>query len=582
VQNPRDKQMADNLIFLSKLYPNKKIIAWGASYHFANEIGTIELTPMSIRYGHRLDSVMKSNEPTDLARDLDGAVPMGKLLKSYFWNDLYSISFSSFDGSFGMLGYSPTSFETITPPQGSIEASLVAQNYPMSFVDFTSMPSSKFYCSAMGNVPLYAPWKNIFDGHLFIKTSYPPSFPDPTATSPTNAPNSLIVKKIKTGHRSIRGRVIDAETKAPVSYANIYSAGSNIGVASNEQGEFIFNPPSSDQQVKLVFSSVGYQTDTLTLRELRNKTVVELLPKTYLLSDIVVRSKPLTAKDIIKLAEKSISENYLQEPHNQELFYRVKSFTEDSVVSNEEATVVLFNNLGYQSGLNQTKNIKGDILQFRNTTKETQSDKWTGVGSLWLMYGHDIVLDKSNVLHRVNYYDATLAGVTEFDGRKVYRIEFVCKKPGAYTVGFGYPSPQSAEGTIYIDVDTYAILKYECLIQRKSWKNKRNPEWTTYPYGHYLTQTYKRMGDRYVLSYMKRVDFSINTNTSTQKSYKDVQLFELLSTNVILKDLVIPQKSMINIKTGAEPKQDRDFWSTHNIVLEDGLRSYDRFFTKQN
>ena len=34
VQNPRDLQMAKNLIFLSVLYQNEKIICWGASYHF--------------------------------------------------------------------------------------------------------------------------------------------------------------------------------------------------------------------------------------------------------------------------------------------------------------------------------------------------------------------------------------------------------------------------------------------------------------------------------------------------------------------------------------------------------------------
>jgi erythromycin esterase-like protein len=47
VQNPRDLQMAMNLIFLAELYPDKKIIGWGASYHFANEVNRYKNTELT-------------------------------------------------------------------------------------------------------------------------------------------------------------------------------------------------------------------------------------------------------------------------------------------------------------------------------------------------------------------------------------------------------------------------------------------------------------------------------------------------------------------------------------------------------
>jgi erythromycin esterase-like protein len=43
-KNPRDEQMAKNLIFLSEIYPNEKMICWGASYHFSENINQIEYT----------------------------------------------------------------------------------------------------------------------------------------------------------------------------------------------------------------------------------------------------------------------------------------------------------------------------------------------------------------------------------------------------------------------------------------------------------------------------------------------------------------------------------------------------------
>ncbi|MFN7258526.1 MAG: erythromycin esterase family protein, partial [Cyclobacteriaceae bacterium] len=81
VQNPRDLQMAKNLIFLSTLYPNSKIICWGATYHFANQIQLHRATTLSRTFAHRLDSLEKNHEPTNFDKLLEGAVPMGQVLK---------------------------------------------------------------------------------------------------------------------------------------------------------------------------------------------------------------------------------------------------------------------------------------------------------------------------------------------------------------------------------------------------------------------------------------------------------------------------------------------------------------------
>ena len=575
VQNPRDEQMAKNLIFLSTLYPEKKIICWGASYHFANKIELIEHTELTKQFVHNMDSVQKNRDPTDLTKDLDGAVPMGKLLKTHFNDELFSISFSSYEGAFGMLGFDSTSLASITPPKGSIEEYLTKNNYPIGFVNYDSISTGSFYTSSLGNIPIYAPWKKIFDGHFFIKTSYPPSFPV-TVSEPSINISAYRNPKISSDqYFNVKGKIIDAKTKEGIGYVNISIINSNKGTSANSDGLFDFNFSEKKLSAKIIFSSVGYQTDTLTLQQLKKNIVVELVPRSYLLSDIVVRSKLLTAKEIIRRAEKKIGDNYLQQPHNQEVFYRTKYLANDTVTFKEEASILLLNTTGYQSGLNQKKNIKGEILQLKKAVGY-HSDIWGGIGSLWLIYSHDVILDKANVLHRVAHHDVSLSGVTEYDGQKVYIINFKCKKPGSYTVGIGYPSPESAEGFIYIDMENYAVLKFECTMYRKPYKYRRHPGITNYPSCYQLTQTYKKTNGKYHLNYSRMLTIYKDVDIIKNTSSKYVRIFELLSTNVSTDNLILMYKSIMKLKVGYQPKYDEKFWGVHNYFVEDDLKSYDK------
>jgi len=579
VQNPRDLQMAKNLIFLSELYPNKKIIGWGASYHFANKIELFKNTELTKRYAQKLDSLEKNDEPTDVESQLAGAVPMGRVLKDKFGPSLYSISFSSFEGEFGMLGTASISMHSIRPPVESIESKLADRINDHTFVDYREIgDQTYFYSSVLGNLPLFAPWQNVFDGLFFTRKSFVPSF---SAMKDPNLDSKVIQRPFKpTPKRQNVGtkRVVDKETKLGVSYASIYLLNTSKGVASNSDGEFIFNTPKAKRTDKIVFSSIGYRTDTLTYQEFIKANKIELMPIANQLEEIVVRSKPIRAKDIVKLAEKKISENYYQDANQQEFFYRVKQYQGDSVVFNEEAAVLVYNPVGYKSKANSTKKLKGQILQFRNTTNnEDRRNSWAGIGSLWLIYTHDLILDKDNVLHRSAYYDLKLNGITFFENRKVYDISFDCKKPGSYTTGFGYPSPISATGKIFIDVNTYTVLKIETIIQRQSYKSKRRPNWLQDPYGHQIIQTYKEYDGKYFLNYSKQVHYGKWTNTKTSFSYNSIEIRELLSTDILTKSTESITTSLTNIKS-SPTKETPSFWTNHNLKLEDNLEESYKIF----
>jgi len=580
VQNPRDLQMAKNLIFLSTLYPNDKIICWGATYHFTNQIQWHRSTSLTKTFAHRLDSLEKSNEATDFDKLLAGAQPMGQMLKNHFGDNLYSLAFSSFEGSFGMLGFSPKSIKPIEPPNGSIERFLVDKNFHFAFVDYSKKRNTEyFYSSALGNLPIEAAWPKIVDGLFFIKRSFPPSLPtvnDERVSHPAKVTDKSIKRKPV---QAIVKRVIDKDSKEGIPYATVSLMNTSKGVACNSVGEFAFNWRSTSAD-KLVISSIGYVSDTLSVDEFKKNKEFQLLPKLYELDAIEVRAKALSAKEILKKAEKNISSNYCQLSHQQEFFFRVKEYENDAVTFNEEASTAVYNQNGYKSLTNITKQLKGEILQFRNTTRNQQKDLWSGVGSLWLILTHDVVLDKDNVLHRPSYYDLTLTGKTILEGRLVYEISFYCKRPGAFTTGFGYPGPLSAKGKIFVDVTNFAVLKFEILIYRKPYTSRRHRDLTYDPYGHQLVQTYKQYNGKYFLNYSKQISFYKLFNSKTNKYLNYAHIKELLSTEITFEDKDVSKKpNLAGIKSKI-PVEDPNFWNNHNIVVEDKVAEIYKLLNK--
>lgn len=569
VQNPRDLQMAKNLIFLSTLYPNSKIICWGATYHFANQIQLHRATILTKTFVHRLDSLEKAHEPTDFDKLLEGAVPMGKVLKNHFGDNVYSLAFSSFEGSFGMLGFPPKSLKPIEPPAKSIERYLVDKNLDFAFVDYSNnRNASYFYCSALGNLPLEAAWPKIVDGLFFIKHSYPPSIPvasDTTNSVPIKVTNPTVQRK---PIRASVKRVTDKSTKEGIAYATVSLMNTSKGVACNSVGEFAFNWKSNPAD-KLIISSIGYFSDTVSVLEFKRSNNFELVPRQYELEALEIRAKALSAKEILKKAEKNISSNYYQLPYQQEFFFRVKDYDNDSVMFNEEASVMVYNQDGYTPSSTIQKKLKGEILQFRNTTKNQEKDLWSGVGSLWLMLTHDVVLDKDNVLHRPGYYELSVIGKTVLENRLVYEISFDCKRPGAFTTGFGYPGPLSAKGRIFVDVANFAVLKFEILIYRKPYSSRKYPHLRYDPYGHQLIQTYKQHNGKYFLNYSKQVSFYKILNSKTEKHFNYAHIKELLSTEITLGEKDISKKLSLSSIKNKIPTEEPAFWQNHNIVVED-------------
>ncbi len=564
VQNPRDKQMAENLIFLKETYPNEKIIGWGASYHFANRLNEFEYTIATENYLKKVysqaDSIANHNhtniqDEIELVKDLSFAIPMGQILKETYGDKLFSLAFTSFEGKYSNFMYDKI-FPVLQPPKNSIEFKLKKQGVKEKLV-FLEHIDNKFYVSALGYIPLYANWNSVFDGLYFIEKMYPPKYSEYDSNeeklSIFNSPNTIV------------GTILDMETSEQIAYADIYYANNNLSTVSNLKGQFSISNLKG-QNSYLIFSAIGYESDSLHVQKLQKTNAVRLKKSKadIVLNEVVVTAKfkTLTPNEIIEKARKNIKTNYVQTPYNQKFHFKIQEYSlKDSLNYNlEEAIIQTYNKKGVSGSNNPENRFFGEIQNLRNNTDKFDNNRFhNGVGSLWVVLNKDIILSKSNVLYRTTAYDLTNEGTVTYKDRKVYEISFVNNSPGAYSTGYGYPAPKSSKGIIFIDAENYAVLKYEHCIQRIPYVSKKNKN--TIQSWHKIVQSYKQVNGMYFINLL---DITTTTKVFTpQNKPLDtfVHLQKLVSNDIDTKTISILKRPLIDLKTGFTKTINNKLWN---------------------
>jgi len=575
VQNPRDLQMAKNLIFLSELYPNEKMICWGASYHFSNRIknfGYTDVTEGYLKEQVALENEISksSNSTFEEIKSLKFALPMGEILKDHFKDKIYSLAFSSYEGEYGLVG--EKTFPILMPPSNSIEQKMVADNNTKVFVDFDKNDTRSYYCSVLGNMPLKANWNAVFDGLLFIKKSYPPVLTAYPNMDSTNSEAQTF---------SIAGEIMDSKNDKLIPNADIYLMNCNKSVVANNKGAFRFNIPRSSFNDKLIISALGYYSDTITVSTLekakRNLIHIKLIKEnneSIPLDDVVVvaakNSKSLSVDKIIKNARLRIKDNYCQSPYNQKFFFRSQTEKEDSIVFNEEATINTYNPNGIKASNDAVSNFYGELLQFRNATKNTSQENWGGIGYLGVIIFRNILLSTSNVLYQTSSFDLKKESVVVYNGRKVYVISFTNHAPDVFSTGFGNPPPKSATGFIYIDAESFAVLKFEHYVVLHP-DRPNDGENVIIESTHKITETYKSVDGKYFINYCNE---KVENNYLAKSDRKLLRVlnysYDLMSEDINTKEVKIITRPIDRLKLGVEPKEDPEYWKNNNFILEDG------------
>ena len=121
--------------------------------------------------------------------------------------------------------------------------------------------------------------------------------------------------------QSFSAKVIDRDTKEPISYATI-ETGLYQGMVSNEEGEFTFLLENIKQpQDSIYISYMGYETKGLVFEENEGITIA-LLPRLYELKEVFLTTELLTIKEIIERVKDNLGKNYASILSKKKIFFR--------------------------------------------------------------------------------------------------------------------------------------------------------------------------------------------------------------------------------------------------------------------
>ncbi len=372
---------------------------------------------------------------------------------------------------------------------------------------------------------------------------------------------------------TLRGKVVDAQSSTPLVFASIALAGTNVAIVTNIDGEFTLKISEQDASGNLEVTFLGYKNKVIPISQLKDgssKNVITMEMAPIPIKEIVVR--PIDPEGIVGNAIDRIARNYENEPNLMTAFYRETIRKNRTYVSLGEAVVEIFK-APYNS------DVRFDGARIYKGRKSSDVEKMDTL--LFKLQGGpvsvlqlDIAKNTEAILTRdaMEYYNYSITGVIEIDERPHYVIDFL-QKPSVDIPLF--------MGSLYIDVDTYAITEAEfgfnladkdaatsIFIKKKPLGCEVTPEIATYR-TKYREQdgkwhfSYSRAEVRFKVNWKKKLFNTFYTTMSeiavTDRTNQEVIKFtgkeKLRYTDVFSEEVM----------SFADP----EFWGEYNVIEPD-------------
>jgi erythromycin esterase-like protein len=468
--NPRDAQMADNLLWYLRQHPAEKVICWGALPHFANRV-----------------EVLGSEE-------LRAYRPMGRAVKEALGaNQVYILGTLAGGGTHGLPG--TTGVAVPAPAPGTLEANLLALNSPAAFVSLKhDAPGRQLTTYAFDYQPLAGPWSEVVDGFLFLRSVNPPHFTaadstaeraDTTAAtlvSRARLPGSLnpVPSRAGTtlgrtvnapdvsGVRLVRGLVLDQRSRAAVPYAAVVLPGQGRGTTADAHGRFALPLPGP---TKLQVRSLGYEVVEVQSPLGNEELTILLVPAAYALDEVRVATAPPDPVAILKSIIKNIPANYEQQDYATEVYRHERTSNFDTLRYEAESVIRLRVPTGYRhftrGFLGHEDGVDIQVQQRRVLTERKGPSSLSEIGggtqSLALSSADPVRTSPLFVARDLRKFTLKLDSVRQQGGETFYVVSFAAKRAnhrstGTYLAGV-------YQGRLLVQKRDYAVVHYEALWQ---------------------------------------------------------------------------------------------------------------------
>lgn len=268
----------------------------------------------------------------------------------------------------------------------------------------------------------------------------------------------------------VDGKVVDKETGEPVPFASIGIVGTSRGTSSNLNGQFSL---AVEPGIAVKITCIGYES--VVIRTLDELQLVSLSPIATQLAEVVVFQREVNARKIVRKAFAAIGDNYTQRPFLQKFFYRHYNKDDEEYGRLIEASVDVWKDQGYRS-LQAAAGVRDAIrvTQLRRSLDKTVMAQGHEPISIRYILQADVCgyqtreklnhisfyTDVSNLKMDAEDYTFTFDGITNYDGQQVYEINYTYKTDSMLTTT-GFERLPGARGTLYITMDSFAIVKAE-------------------------------------------------------------------------------------------------------------------------
>jgi hypothetical protein len=372
---------------------------------------------------------------------------------------------------------------------------------------------------------------------------------------------------------TIKGKVIDAETRAPLVFATVAVMETNVAIVTNIDGEFTLKIGETVTSKNIEVTYLGYKNKVMTISELKDngsKNIIELVAAPIPIKEIVV--KPLDPYDIVKKSIQNISKNYESVPNLMTAFYRETIRKNRTYVSIGEAVVEIFKAPYFSDvrfdGARIYKGRKSSDVQKMDTVLFKLQGGPVSVLQL------DIVKNTESILtmEAMEYYNYSISGVIEIDNKPHYVIDFI-QKPTVDIPLF--------MGSLFINMETYGITEAEfgfnlenkeaaasIFIRKKPVGMKVIPEIATY-----RTKYREQDGKLHFVYSRAEVKFKVDWNKKLFNTYYTT-MSEIAVTDRTDKEVIkfagkdkIKYSDVFTEKVSAFT--DKEFWGDYNVIEPD-------------
>lgn len=274
----------------------------------------------------------------------------------------------------------------------------------------------------------------------------------------------------------IKGKITDAQTNHPLSFANIRVESTTLGTSANSEGIFELKIP--DGNYKLIASFIGYYSDTLEIKSGSKKQEINfaLIQTKIDLQEIVINPGINPALEIIK---KAIDKKRIR--NSQLKSYEVEAYTK-GIIRTTEDIAANSNSVSVGFGGNDTteliiagilenhsrnyyehpNNFKSIVLARKQSANFPPTiNTLTGGRLIQNFYDNDVNflgrdLPGPIAQNALDYYYFRIEDITSQNDKKIYNIHI--EPDNSADPGF--------VGSIFINDSTFDLVKVDLILNR--------------------------------------------------------------------------------------------------------------------